>query len=93
MRLRLCALALALAATAATVASQQPMASAIVAPDGSGDHKTVQDAIDAVPQNTSASNRWTIFIKAGTYRERVYVQREKRFVTPTRSGPSACEPE
>jgi pectin methylesterase-like acyl-CoA thioesterase len=60
---------------------KQPTANAIVASDGSGTHKTVQEAIDAVPQNTSASNRWTIFIKAGTYRERVYVQREKRFVT------------
>ena len=80
MRSRLFALALALAATA-PLASQQPTANAIVASDGSGMHKTVQEAIDAVPQNTSASNRWTIFIKAGTYRGRVYVQREKRFVT------------
>ena len=74
------ALVLVLATTAA-LGSQQPKANAIVASDGSGTHKTVQEAIDAVPQNTSASNRWTIFIKAGTYRERVYVQREKRFVT------------
>jgi pectinesterase len=56
-------------------------ANAVVAADGSGDYKTVQEAIDAVPQSTSASNRWVIFVKAGTYRERVYVQREKRFVT------------
>ena len=78
MRSRLCALALALAATV-PLASQQPQPDAIVAADGSGSYKTVQEAIDAVPQNTSASNRWTILIKAGTYRERVYVQREKRF--------------
>jgi pectinesterase len=87
MTSRLCALVLAVTA-AATLASQQPppspvgfgAANAIVAADGSGTYKTVQEAIDAVPQNTSASNRWTIFVKAGTYRERVYVQREKRFV-------------
>ena len=82
MKPRLWALALVLVlATTAPLDSQQPTANAIVASDGSGTHKTVQEAIDAVPQNTSASNRWTIFIKAGTYRERVYVQREKRFVT------------
>jgi pectinesterase len=56
-------------------------ADAIVAADGTGDYKTVQDAIDAVPQNTSAGRRWVIVVRAGTYRELVYVQREKRFVT------------
>jgi pectinesterase len=61
---------------------------AIVAVDGSGDYRTVQDAINAVPQNTSASNRWVSFIKAGTYRELIYVQREKRFVTLVGEDPS-----
>jgi pectinesterase len=56
-------------------------ADAIVAADGSGNYKTVQDAINAVPQTTSADHRWVIFVKAGTYREIVYVQREKRFVS------------
>jgi hypothetical protein len=79
MTSRLFALALAIV-LAATVLARQPAANAIVAADGSGNYKTVQEAIDAVPQNTSASNRWTIVVKAGTYRERVYVQREKRFV-------------
>lgn len=60
---------------------ENPRANAVVAADGSGDYRTVQDAINAVPQNTSASNRWIIFIKASTYRELIYVQREKRFVT------------
>ena len=88
---RLLALTLAAACAAVLTAAQQPTANppspgfggagAIVASDGSGTYKTVQEAIDAVPQNTSASNRWTIFVKAGTYRERVYVQREKHFVT------------
>ena len=61
--------------------ADSPRANAVVAADGSGDYRTVQEAINAVPQNTSASNRWIIFIKAGTYRELIYVQREKRFVT------------
>jgi pectinesterase len=55
---------------------------AVVAADGPGKYRTVQDAIDAAPQLTSASGpRWTIFVKNGTYRERLYVQREKRFVS------------
>lgn len=54
---------------------------AVVAADGTGNYKTIQDAIDAVPQNTRAANRWVIAVRPGVYRERVYVQREKRFVT------------
>jgi len=56
-------------------------ANATVAQDGSGDYRTVQEAINAAPQTLTADNRWVIFIKAGTYREIVYVQREKHFVT------------
>lgn len=60
-------------------ASMQP--NAVVAADGTAPFRTVQDAINAAPQTTSARNRWVILIKPGTYRELVYVQREKRFVT------------
>jgi pectinesterase len=67
---------------------ETPRANAIVAVDGSGDYRTVQEAINAVPQNTSAGNRWIIFIKAGTYRELIYVQREKRFVTLVGEDPA-----
>ena len=59
----------------------RPWADAIVAADGSGDYATVQAAIDALPQNTTADARWVILVRAGTYREVVYVQREKRFVS------------
>jgi pectinesterase len=55
-------------------------ADAVVAADGSGQYKTVQDAINATPQTTSDKNRWIILVRPGTYRELVYVQREKRFV-------------
>jgi pectinesterase len=55
---------------------------AIVAADGSGQYLTVRAAIDAAPQLTHAgAGRWTIFVKAGTYREIVYIQREKRFIS------------
>jgi pectinesterase len=53
---------------------------AIVAADGSGQYRTVQDAVNAAPQDTSAERRWVIFIRAGVYRELLYVQREKRYV-------------
>jgi len=52
----------------------------VVAADGSGDFKSVQEAINASPQTTSATQPWTIRIKPGTYKERIYIQREKRFL-------------
>src|SRR5262249_7045059 len=61
--------------------AQRPAADAVVAADGSRGYRTVQEAINAVPQTTSANHRWVIFVKSGTYREVVYIQHEKRFVT------------
>jgi pectinesterase len=61
---------------------------AVVASDGSGQYRSVQEAIAAAPQTTSATNRWIILIKAGTYAELVYVQREKRFVTLVGEDPA-----
>jgi pectinesterase len=49
-----------------------------VASDGSGRFKTVQDAIMSVPSG-SATNAVIIHLKPGTYRELIYVQREKQF--------------
>jgi pectinesterase len=55
---------------------------AVVAADGSAKYKTVREAIDAAPQITrDTGRRWTILVKAGEYREIVYVQREKRFIS------------
>jgi pectinesterase len=50
----------------------------VVAADGSAKYKTVQEAIMAVPAG-SADNPVVIRIKPGTYKELIYVQREKRF--------------
>jgi pectinesterase len=50
----------------------------VVAADGSGKYRTVQEAVMAVPAGT-ADNPVVIRIKPGTYKEIVYVQREKRF--------------
>jgi pectinesterase len=50
----------------------------LVAADGSGQFKSVQDAIMSVPDGTAESPVF-IHVKPGTYREPIYVQREKRF--------------
>jgi pectinesterase len=57
-----------------------PSGSAVVATDGTGQFKSVQEAVNAAPQTSSASSPWIIHVMPGTYREIVYVQREKRFV-------------
>ena len=50
-----------------------------VAADGSAQYKTVQSAIAAAATGT-ASNPTIIRIKPGTYKELLYLQREKRFL-------------
>ena len=60
----------------------------MVAADGSAQYRTVQEAINAAPQSTDANHRWVIFVKAGTYHELVYVQREKRFVALVGEDPA-----
>lgn len=50
----------------------------IVAADGSGDFTQVQPAIMSVPDGRPDRNV-IIRIKPGTYKERLYIQREKRF--------------
>jgi len=70
--------ALLLRQVAVFSAAAAPAPDAIVALDGSGAYASVQDAISAAPMRTGHDEpRWTIFVKAGTYRERVYVQRER----------------
>lgn len=51
---------------------------AVVAPDGSGDFTSVQEAISRAPMRTGkADPRWVILVKPGTYRERIHAQRER----------------
>ena len=54
---------------------------AVVAADGTGQYRTVREAIDASPQITRAGSHWTILVKPGTYRELLHVQHEKRFTS------------
>jgi pectinesterase len=72
--------ALMLTLGAARLAAVKP--DAIVAPDGSGDYTSVQDAISSAPMQTDpAGHRWIILVKPGTYHERIYVQRERGHMT------------
>src|SRR5215510_11168101 len=62
---------------ASTVSAQTTF---VVAADGTGNFKTIQEAINAVPQTTRFDNPAIIHIKPGIYKELIYVQHEKRFV-------------
>lgn len=62
----------------ALVLPAAPAPDAVVAADGSGRYTSLQAAISAAPMGTGrADPRWVIFVKRGTYRERIYVQRER----------------
>lgn len=50
----------------------------IVAQDGSGDSKTVQAALDAVPKGNQKA--YVIYIKPGTYHEKLMVRDDQPFV-------------
>ncbi len=49
----------------------------VVAADGSGQFKSVHEAIMAAPHTATPTRPWVIFVKPGTYRELVYVQGER----------------
>ena len=51
----------------------------VVSKDGSGDYTTVQAAFDAVPMHNTKPV--TIFIKKGTYKEKLRLDSPKHFVT------------
>jgi len=60
------------------IASSRAQTSLTVAADGSGEFKSVQAAIMSVPSG-SRTNPVVIHVRPGTYKELVYVQREKSF--------------
>lgn len=64
----------------ASVADGQPsQPDVVVALDGSGDFTSIQQAIMKAPYS-SATNVWNIQVKPGTYKERIYVQRERGYL-------------
>lgn len=52
-----------------------PVGAIVVAVDGSGTYKTVQEAVEAVPSQSRTLT--TIFIKKGTYREKLVISKLK----------------
>lgn len=68
----------ALFAAVAIASAAQAAVDLTVAADGSGRFTSVQQAIMSVPSGF-ATNPVNIHIRAGTYKELIYVQREKRF--------------
>jgi pectinesterase len=59
------------------LAARLSAADAVVATDGSGQYKSIQEAIATAPQQIDPGKFWTILVKPGTYAEVVYVQRER----------------
>src|ERR1051326_1477051 len=52
---------------------------AVVAADGSGTHKTIQQAVDAAPGK--GGPRFFIQVKPGSYREKLVIQKNKGAIT------------
>ncbi|CAN6241091.1 unnamed protein product [Urochloa humidicola] len=61
-------------------------ANAVVAQDGSGDFKTITEAINAAPK--SYTGRYAIYVKAGTYKEYVTVPKNMANVFMYGDGPT-----
>ncbi|KAJ4716530.1 Pectinesterase [Melia azedarach] len=70
-----------MATTSATTSSIDSSTAVLIRVDqsGRGDFKKIQDAIDAVPSNNS--ELVFIWVKPGTYREKIVVPADKPFIT------------
>ena len=53
--------------------AQSPAKRIIVSQDGSGDHKTIQGAINSLSDSSPTTR--VIYIKNGTYKEKVYIEK------------------
>jgi pectinesterase len=79
-----------LTAALTTARAGVPQAELVVAADGTGQYKTVQDAISAASSGTQAQPT-VIRVKPGVYHELIYAQREKRFVRLVGGDPDASK--
>ncbi|WP_239131376.1 pectinesterase family protein [Planobispora takensis] len=71
-------IAAAAPAAPAATASAAP-AAIVVAADGSGNHTTVQDAVDAVPAGNTKPV--TILVRPGTYKQQVVIPADKPYIS------------
>ncbi len=62
----------------ANPAASEAKFNAVVAFDGSGSHTSVQEAVNAAPEN--ATNWFTILVKPGVYEGQVIIPKTKRFI-------------
>ena len=68
-----------LTASVAAAQTDHKLLTAVVAKDGSGQFRTIQEAVARIGSGTP-DRPATIYVRRGVYRELVYVQREKRYV-------------
>lgn len=59
-------------------------ANVVVAKDGSGNYKTIKEAVASAPDN--GKSRYTIYVKAGTYKENIEIGKSKKNVMLTGDG-------
>ena len=65
--------------------TNNPMPNVIVAQDGSGQYKTISDAIKAYPKNLKG--RYVIYVKAGIYNEQVLINKDQINIFMYGDGP------
>ena len=75
MKLRLLVGLLAASLTTALGQSRQ----VVVTPDGTGNYRTIQAALDAVPKDNRTP--FTVFVRRGTYHEKLTLNKKQDFVT------------
>jgi alpha-L-fucosidase 2 len=76
----LCAALVAFAvSTPEAPAAAPPRSDTVVAADGSGQWRSLAAAVAAAPAG-ARDRRWVIRVKAGTYRERIHVRRDQRYL-------------
>ncbi|XP_071736184.1 pectinesterase-like [Rutidosis leptorrhynchoides] len=63
----------------------QEKADVVVAQDGSGDFKTIQEAVDSADSRRQ-SKRFVIYVKAGVYQEYVFIPKEVSYITVLGDG-------